>query len=80
MPSKEISFWINERWYDALSKHLKNETLCRLFEGTGTNGVIFQFIIPKRTYNNTVIKRYTHSESGAGTWIAKLFNSPQRGN
>ena len=27
MPSKEISFWINERWYDALSKHLKNETL-----------------------------------------------------
>ena len=27
MPSKEISFWINERWYNALSKHLKNETL-----------------------------------------------------
>ena len=27
MPSKEISFWINERWYDALSKHLKNETM-----------------------------------------------------
>ena len=27
MPSKEISFWINERWYNALSKYLKNETL-----------------------------------------------------
>ena len=37
MPSKEISFWINERWYDALSKHLKNETLCRLFEGAGAD-------------------------------------------
>lgn len=27
MPSKEISFWINEQWYNALSKHLKDETL-----------------------------------------------------
>lgn len=27
MNSKEISFWIDERWYDALSKHLKDETL-----------------------------------------------------
>ena len=27
MPSKEISFWINERWYNALSRHLKDETL-----------------------------------------------------
>lgn len=27
MSSREISFWIDERWYDALSKHLKDETL-----------------------------------------------------
>ena len=25
--SREISIWIDERWYDALSKHLKDETL-----------------------------------------------------
>ena len=27
MPSREISLWIDERWYDALSKHLKDETV-----------------------------------------------------
>ena len=27
MSSREISFWIDERWYDALSKRLKAETL-----------------------------------------------------
>ena len=27
MNSREISVWIDERWYDALSKHLKDETL-----------------------------------------------------
>ena len=27
MSSREISFWIDERWYNALSKQLKNETL-----------------------------------------------------
>lgn len=27
MSSREISFWIDERWYDALNKHLKDETL-----------------------------------------------------
>lgn len=27
MSSREISFWIDERWYDALSKHLQDETL-----------------------------------------------------
>lgn len=27
MSSREVSFWINELWYDALSKHLKDETL-----------------------------------------------------
>ena len=27
MSSREISFWIDERWYDALSKRLKDETL-----------------------------------------------------
>lgn len=27
MSSREISFWIDERWYDALSKQLKGETL-----------------------------------------------------
>ena len=27
MASKEISLWIDERWYDALNKHLKDETL-----------------------------------------------------
>mgnify|MGYP001515239819 CR=1 FL=1 len=27
MSSREISFWIDERWYDALSKRLKYETL-----------------------------------------------------
>ena len=27
MSSREISFWIDERWYDALSKLLKDETL-----------------------------------------------------
>ena len=25
--SKDITLWIDERWYDALSKHLKDETL-----------------------------------------------------
>ena len=25
--SREISIWIDDRWYDALSKHLKDETL-----------------------------------------------------
>jgi len=37
-----------------------------LVEGIGNNGVIFQFIKRQKAYNNTVIKRYTHSESGAG--------------
>ena len=27
MASREICLWINERWYDALNKHLKGETL-----------------------------------------------------
>lgn len=27
MSSREVSIWIDERWYDALSKHLKDETL-----------------------------------------------------
>ena len=27
MSSREISFWIDERWYDALSKPLQGETL-----------------------------------------------------
>ena len=27
MSSREISFWIDERWYDALSKQLQGETL-----------------------------------------------------
>ena len=27
MSSREISFWIDERWYDALSKRLQGETL-----------------------------------------------------
>lgn len=27
MRSREISLWIDERWYDALNKHLKDETL-----------------------------------------------------
>ena len=27
MASREISLWIDERWYNALSKHLKDETL-----------------------------------------------------
>ncbi len=43
-----------------------------LAEGEGKNGVIFQFRIVHRTYNNTVIKKYTHGESGAGTKITKL--------
>ena len=37
-----------------------------MVEGKGKNGLIFQFIFRRRTYNNTVIKRYKHSESGAG--------------
>lgn len=27
MSSREVSVWLDERWYDALSKHLKDETL-----------------------------------------------------
>lgn len=27
MSSREISIWLDERWYDALSRHLKDETL-----------------------------------------------------
>ena len=27
MSSREISFWLDERWYNALSKRLKDETL-----------------------------------------------------
>ena len=27
MNSREMTIWIDERWYDALSKHLKDETL-----------------------------------------------------
>lgn len=27
MNSKDITLWIDQRWYDALSKHLKDETL-----------------------------------------------------
>ena len=27
MNSREISLWIDERWYAALNKHLKAETL-----------------------------------------------------
>ena len=27
MASREISLWIDEHWYEALNKHLKNETL-----------------------------------------------------
>ena len=27
MASREINLWIDERWYNALSKHLKDETL-----------------------------------------------------
>ncbi len=27
MSSREISVWLDERWYDALSRHLKDETL-----------------------------------------------------
>lgn len=27
MASREIILWIDEHWYDALSKHLKDETL-----------------------------------------------------
>lgn len=33
MSSREISIWIDERWYDALSKHLKDETLEEHLEG-----------------------------------------------
>ncbi len=32
MSSREISFWIDERWYDALSKRLKDETLVEHLE------------------------------------------------
>lgn len=31
--SREIAIWIDERWYDALSKHLKDETLEEHLEG-----------------------------------------------
>ena len=27
MSSREVVIWIDKRWYDALSKHLKGETL-----------------------------------------------------
>ena len=27
MSSREMTIWIDERWYDALSRHLKDETL-----------------------------------------------------
>ena len=27
MRSRDITLWLDERWYDALSKHLKGETL-----------------------------------------------------
>ena len=27
MNSREISIWIDERWYDALTRHLKGDTL-----------------------------------------------------
>ena len=27
MNSREMTIWIDERWYDALSRHLKDETL-----------------------------------------------------
>ena len=27
MNSKDITLWIDERWYDALNRHLKDETL-----------------------------------------------------
>ena len=51
-----------------------------MVERTGTNGVIFQFIIEERTYNNTVIKRYTHSEGSAGVKdYETFFSSPQCG-
>lgn len=33
MSSREISIWIDDRWYDALSKHLKDETLEEHLEG-----------------------------------------------
>lgn len=45
-------------------------------ERTGRNGVIFQFIIGEKTYNNTVIKRYTHSESSAGVEDYETFEQP----
>lgn len=31
--SREIAIWIDERWYAALSKHLKDETLEEHLEG-----------------------------------------------
>ena len=46
-----------------------------MFEGTGTNGLIFQFRIQERTYNKTVIKRYKHSESGAGIKDYETFET-----
>ena len=27
MSSREMTIWIDERWYDALGRHLKDETL-----------------------------------------------------
>ena len=27
MSSREMTIWIDERWYNALSRHLKDETL-----------------------------------------------------
>lgn len=38
-----------------------------MLEGTGKNGLNFQFRIPVKTYNITVIKRYTDGrECSAG--------------
>lgn len=34
MNSKDITLWIDERWYDALNRHLKNETLEEHLEKT----------------------------------------------
>ena len=34
MNSKDITLWIDERWYDALNRHLKDETLEEHLEKT----------------------------------------------
>ena len=47
-----------------------------MLEKAGKNGVIFQFRIKYMTYNITVIKRYTHSESSAGVNDYETLKQP----